>query len=205
MTRLSRCPAGVLNEAVGPGTLSGAALACLLALAPVACPAAEAEDSMKRMEALICATTEAFHDGDTFHCWTAKPGQRRIVVRVAGIDAPEAGQHFWRASRNKLRQLTTQGSTLSCDKSDQFQRQVCSVTSPDGRDVGEELLKAGLAWHFKRYEAEQPPEQRIRYSDAEASAKKASLGLWAEPGAIAPWDCRAQRREGRACREGATQ
>ncbi|MBN8503375.1 MAG: thermonuclease family protein [Burkholderiales bacterium] len=162
-------------------------------------------DSPHRAEALICVATEAFHDGDTFHCLTAEPTQRRIVVRVAGVDAPETGQHFWRVARTKLRQLATQGSTLKCDKADRYQRQVCSVTSPDGRDVGEELLKAGLAWHFKRYEADQPPEERNRYRNAEALARRARLGLWAETDPIAPWDCRARRREGYTCREGAAQ
>jgi endonuclease YncB( thermonuclease family) len=181
---------------------SSLAFAIPIALALVTGQAAGANASLQRAETLICATTEAFHDGDTFHCITAETSQRRIVVRVAGIDAPETGQRFWRAARNRLRELTPQGATLRCDKSDRYQRHVCGVTSPDGQDVGEELLKAGLAWHFKRYASEQTPEQRSRYAEAEASARKGRRGLWAEPGAIAPWDCRAQRRDGRVCREG---
>ena len=47
-----------------------------------------------------------------------------------------------------------------------------------------ELVKAGLAWHFKRYSTDPVLAQ------AEIEARNAKAGLWADPQAIAPWEWR---------------
>lgn len=57
--------------------------------------------------------------------------------------------------------------------------------------MGLEQIKRGMAWHFKRYEAEQTPENRAAYSVAEREARAAKRGLWIDPAPIAPWDFRA--------------
>ena len=41
----------------------------------------------------------------------------------------------------------------------------------DGRDINIEQVKAGMAWHFKKYEDEQSPEDRRTYAAAEQSAR----------------------------------
>ena len=48
-------------------------------------------------------------------------------------------------------------------------------------DIGLEQIKAGLAWHFKRYEHEQTAENRASYAAAEAIAKATRRGLWRDP------------------------
>jgi endonuclease YncB( thermonuclease family) len=35
----------------------------------------------------------------------------------------------------------------------------------------------GLAWHYKKYEKEPPPDERARYPDAEVEARERSSGL----------------------------
>ena len=65
-------------------------------------------------------------------------------------------------------------------------------------DVGLALLEAGLAWHFKRYAAEQAAPQRQRYAAAEQRARDDGIGMWREAGLVEPWRFRAQQRRGLA-------
>ena len=45
-------------------------------------------------------------------------------------------------------------------------------------------MKAGFAWHYKRYSSDP------LLSQAQVDARNAKAGLWADPHAIAPWDFR---------------
>ena len=60
-------------------------------------------------------------------------------------------------------------------------------------------VQAGLAWFFRRYAKELPPDRRLQYADIEAQAQAERRGLWADAESVAPWDWRAtkarQRRE----------
>ncbi|MFQ5545797.1 MAG: thermonuclease family protein [Acidiferrobacterales bacterium] len=40
-----------------------------------------------------------------------------------------------------------------------------------------EQVKAGLAWHYKKYQHEQNPEDRRPYAEAENNARDSRLGL----------------------------
>ena len=59
-------------------------------------------------------------------------------------------------------------------------------------------IRAGAAWHYRRYAAEQPLRQRLSYAQAETEAQQAKLGLWAENNPTAPWDFRQQQRSEQA-------
>jgi hypothetical protein len=65
---------------------------------------------------------------------------------------------------------------------------VAIVYLEDGRELNLELIKAGVAWHFKRY-SDDP-----RYAEAEIQARKAGIGLWRDGNAIAPWGWRRNQR-----------
>jgi endonuclease YncB( thermonuclease family) len=62
------------------------------------------------------------------------------------------------------------------------------------------MVRAGLAWHFKRCQGEQTEDERATYTDAEEEAKAVRRGLWSQVGAMAPWECRSAMREGTSCR-----
>ncbi|MDZ7654029.1 MAG: thermonuclease family protein [Burkholderiaceae bacterium] len=72
-------------------------------------------------------------------------------------------------------------------------REVCKVYV-DGLDVGLEQILRGMAWHFKRYEAEQPPQDRRAYGDAEVEARSARRGLWRDAQPVPPWEWRTTQR-----------
>lgn len=139
---------------------------------------------------VVCSETRGFHDGDTFAC-VSRDGET-FVVRVAGLDAPETGQGFWRVSRDRLRELAAAGTAVDCYKTDRYGRQVCRVRRPSG-DVVEQLIHEGLAWHSVKYADEQTAEERQRYAAAEAAARVARRGLWSEPDPQEPHECRRER------------
>ena len=55
------------------------------------------------------------------------------------------------------------------------------------RDVALEQLNAGLAWHFKRYAAEQPLDERREYMRTEEDARHRREGLWQQAEPVPPW------------------
>lgn len=133
------------------------------------------------------------HDGDTFTLRTQDGVKRRM--RLDGADAPERTQPYNQVSRRNLEALVAnQTITATGDKVDRYGRPVVLVINGSGVDVGLEQIKAGLAWHFKRYELEQSPENRAAYAAAELIARSARHGLWRDPNPEAPWDFRARMR-----------
>ena len=54
--------------------------------------------------------------------------------------------------------------------------------------IVEELLRAGLAWHYKRYSK----EEELAVLEDEARANK--VGLWTDPHPVPPWEWRRIRR-----------
>ena len=79
--------------------------------------------------------------------------------------------------------------TVIWEKVDKYRRTVGKVLL-DGKDVNIEQVKAGLAWHYKKYADEQPPEDRITYAKAEEDARAARLGLWQDPNPTPPGEWR---------------
>lgn len=128
------------------------------------------------------------HDGDTVTVLDQFNKQHKI--RLAGIDAPELGQAFGRASRNHLAKLITgKPVTIEWHKRDKYRRIVGKVRQAKA-DAGLEQIRAGWAWHYKRYEQEQPEEDRTGYAGAQVTARGMRFGLWADDRAVAPWDYR---------------
>ncbi len=60
----------------------------------------------------------------------------------------------------------------------------------DGIDVCLEQVKAGFAWHYKKYQHEQSSEDQRLYADAENKARYERLGLWRENNPNPPWEYR---------------
>jgi hypothetical protein len=62
-----------------------------------------------------------------------------------------------------------------------------------GADAGLEQVRAGLAWFFKRYAKELPPDRGQQYADMEVEAISERRGLWAEASPLSPWEWRLTR------------
>ena len=68
----------------------------LAPLAPAACTNPPITDT-------FTGAVTKVHDGDSIHI-TPK-GEKRVIIRLAGIDAPEIKQPFGIASRDRLRSM----------------------------------------------------------------------------------------------------
>lgn len=127
-------------------------------------------------------------DGDTVKVLDAK--NKTYKIRLAGIDAPERKQAYGKAATKFLSKWINQ-KTVCVDwhKRDHYGRLV-GVIKYEGRDINLELMKAGYAWHYKKYQREQTPADRVLYSRAEVQARSDVIGLWSEPNPINPSDWR---------------
>lgn len=121
-------------------------------------------------------------DGDTFTLLL--PDHSTVKIRVASIDCPERRQPF----SSKARQFTAEAIfekdvQVAIDSKDRYGRYIAFVQY-ENRDLGEELLKHGLAWHFVRYSNSKILQK------LEDSARLKKIGLWSDPQAIPPWEWR---------------
>ncbi len=127
-------------------------------------------------------------DGDTL----------RIVdtrIRLFAIDAPEGKQSCSREglawlcgqeASKYLRELVG-AETLTCEEKDRdrYGRTVAICHLPDGRDIGAEMVAAGMALAYRRYGGSM-------YDSAETEAKIFTRGLWSgtfQP----PWEWRREQ------------
>ena len=124
-------------------------------------------------------------DGDTVHL--LNDNEEKLKVRLQHIDAPELDQSYGKESRFVLEKLILNKKvTVIGDKKDKYKR-LLGVISLDEVDVNLEMIKAGAAWHFKKYaKFDQAQEQYQIYDEHEHQAKLKKIGLWKEK-AISPW------------------
>lgn len=125
-------------------------------------------------------------DGDTLTCLTAD--QQQIKTRLARIDAPEKRQPYGERSRQSLAGMVFDRDVrLDVLTTDRYGRTVATVWR--GKvDVNQAQIAAGLAWVYRAYPHTAEDVQ------AEEKARTQGAGLWAEAGAIPPWEWRKGRR-----------
>jgi micrococcal nuclease len=136
----------------------------------------------------ICQTTltgkvVSIADGDTFTLLVV--GNKQIKIRLHGVDCPEKSQDFG----TKARQFTSNyifGKTINVEvkNTDRYGRKIGLALLPHGAILNEDLLAAGLAWHYKEYDNTQ------KYARLENHARKQKAGLWPGAAPIAPWEFR---------------
>jgi endonuclease YncB( thermonuclease family) len=126
-------------------------------------------------------------DGDSL---VVKTGAARERVRLFGIDCPEHGQRFASEARRCTASLC-QGRQVTVARLDRdsYGRTVARVQLDDGRDLGNELLRAGLAWHYKQYSNDSSMAQ------LEQEARDARRGLWTDSHPVPPWEWRRNHRD----------
>jgi endonuclease YncB( thermonuclease family) len=134
----------------------------------------------------------AVADGDTVTVLDSSNTQWKI--RLSGIDAPEKKMPYGQRSKQSLSdRVFNKHVTVEYSKRDKYGRTVGKILV-DGMDANLEQIKAGLAWHYKKYEKEQAIEDRLTYAEEEERARSAKLGLWADAHPVPPWDWRKQQR-----------
>lgn len=120
-------------------------------------------------------------DGDTL---TVRVNKSRFKIRLAEIDCPEWHQPYGqKAKQYTSARVFGKIVTLKVTDTDRYGRWVALVLLDD-KILNYELVKMGLAWHYKRY------SKNAALAGLEREAKLAKRGLWADAHPIAPWDWR---------------
>ena len=119
------------------------------------------------------------HDGDTF---TAVVSGIPIKIRLNGIDAPELSQPYGLEAMYKLGDLIQERIVrIVALGKDKHRRTVADVYLHDGRRVNYEVVKAGMAWWYRKHSRDK------RLGALEAEARRSHRGLWAQNHVTPPW------------------
>jgi micrococcal nuclease len=164
--------------------MAGMRLACIVTVPLVLAGAAAAASPPDRTP--FTGRVVAVADGDTATVLAA--GNVQHKVRLHGIDAPETRQPFGARGREELAGLV-HGKTVTVrpvDR-DRYGRTVARI-EVDGTDVNLAMVAAGLAWHYTRFSDDQA------LAGAEAAARRARRGLWADREPVPPWEWRAREK-----------
>lgn len=99
-----------------------------------------------------------------------------MTIRFAHVDCPEIkkGQPFGKAAKqftsdHCFGQIVT---VIDEGRYDRYKRLIAVILNEKNENVNKELVKEGLAWHFKRYSTD------ASYADLELVAKQNKVGLW---------------------------
>ena len=131
-------------------------------------------------------------DGDTITVLDKEKTEHKI--RLMGIDAPEKKQSYGNESKKALSNYIFQKDvTVEYKKIDRYMRKVGKVIL-DKQDICLQMVKDGMAWHYKDYEKEQSKTDRDLYSLEEVNARNEKRGLWGVKDAINPKEYRATKR-----------
>ena len=75
-------------------------------------------------------------------------------------------------------------------ETDRYGRTVADVILVDGRILNHELVRAGLAWRYRKYAPDIGTLAQL-----EAAARDAKRGLWSQPNPLPPWEWRKTKGE----------
>ena len=136
-------------------------------------------------------------DGDTVVVLDEK--SKEHTIRVSSIDCPERGQPFSKKAKEfVIDEIAGKEILVWVRNKDRYKREVGEIHyDPTGKScdteyksLAKELLKKGLAWHYKYY------SKNEELSRLEQEAKENKVGLWSEKNPTPPWEYRKQKREG---------
>jgi endonuclease YncB( thermonuclease family) len=137
------------------------------------------QDLVTAVEEISSATVVAVTDGDTVR---ARENGSQLNLHLDGVDAPELSQKFGSEARAYLSELVANRTvTVRVKSRASHGGESVARLEVAGADVSAMLLQRGLARYCGRF----VEDQRLRA--AEAEARKAGRGLWADPEAQAPW------------------
>ena len=115
---------------------------------------------------------------------------------MEGIDAPEKGMPFYKVSKNYLGKLCF-GKQVRFQSSgkDIHDRNLGFTYLEDGTELCHEMIRAGLAWHYKKYNSDED------LVNLEIEARNAKIGIWENDNPMPPWENRKLHRQGHSTKD----
>lgn len=115
-------------------------------------------------------------------------------IRLLGIDAPEINQVYGKeATRYLSNKVLGKNLKVLGKNKDRYHRLLGKLIL-NGNDINLDLVKNGMAWHYKFYKKSQEKKDQLLYSNAEIYAKVNNLGLWAKKMPMPPWQWRKKNK-----------
>jgi len=156
-------------------------LVLLLTLQACFIPPGESKPLINYNHLIFTAKVIRIMDGDTMEVlYQNQP----IKIRLAHIDCPEkrGSQPFGNHAKKALSDLCFgQMVSVQGQKYDRYKRLIAVVINQNKQVVNQEMIKQGMAWHYKKYSSD------LLYAQLEITARKNKIGLWQEADAVAPW------------------
>jgi micrococcal nuclease len=132
-------------------------------------------------------TVVKIKDGDTVVVLDST--KTMITIRLAGVDAPEKKQDFGlKAKQFTIDEVAGKIVTVKIIAKDRYGRSVAWILY-DKKNLSEELLKVGLAWHYIQY------DKSKFLQSLEDKAKENKVGLWSIPNPIPPSEYRKSKNK----------
>ena len=136
-------------------------------------------------------------DGDTIRVLHDK---EEVKIRLEGIDCPESKQAFGTTAKETTSELAFGKTVTVKDKGkDRYGRTLAEIILPDDTSLNWELVRLGFAWWYKKYSKDES------LGHLRAEARKAKLGLWADPNPMPPWEWRQNERTKKTGKKSATE
>jgi len=134
----------------------------------------------------LVARVISVEEGDRL---TIRHSGRTETIYIKDIDCPQLTQPYGKqAKRVTTAFVANRDVVIRGLASDKQKRLSAEVVLHDGRSLGRELLKEGLAW-WKRSPA---ADQRLEL--LEELARAGGKGLWSDPKPIPPWEWKPQAK-----------
>lgn len=134
-------------------------------------------------EAVSTATKFSVVDGDSLKVTFG--ADIPVSIRLAGIDAPELGQHYgFEAKENLERQLAQTRPEMTFEENGKYGRKVCTLFL-DGLNLNVQLVENGFAWAS--------PDAGESFQNAQKMAQERGLGLWSRSTPTPPWEWRTNK------------
>ena len=115
-------------------------------------------------------------------------------VRLLGIDAPEINQVYGKEATIYLsNKVLGKNLRVLGENKDRYHRLLGKLIL-NGNDINLDLVKNGMAWHYKFYKKSQEKKDQLLYSNAEKYAKVNKLGLWEKKMPVPPWQWRKKNK-----------
>ncbi|WP_269684956.1 thermonuclease family protein [Flavobacterium lacustre] len=122
-------------------------------------------------------------DGDTVVVLDSLNHQ--TTLRLAEVDCPEKSQPFGtKAKQFTSNQIYRKEIKYVVTDIDRYGRSIAMIYYDDNKYLSAELIKNGLAWHYKRYSISE------ELANFENSARLQKVGLWYDKNPMEPWEWR---------------
>jgi len=161
----------------------------LILISVISCTSKSGKKPSPIIDKTNCGKVISIIDGDTYEVMFQ--GDSTMRVRMEGIDAPERGMPFYKRAKTYLSELCFGKKVcLKITGRDSNDRFLAYTYLEDGKELSEEMIRAGLAWHFKKYNSD------TSLSKLEIEARYLKKGLWVDETPMAPWTNRSLHKQG---------